>query len=93
MKTKIKDDSFIINDKEYCRYEIYIEAYSYKNSMRFSVKRNKNLDKEFKAAVEMCREENKIHEISTSFGIYGQLYKAVKCIDRATCKIIKEVNL
>lgn len=33
MKTEIKNDSFIINDKEYCRYEIYIEACSYKNSM------------------------------------------------------------
>lgn len=92
MKTKIKDDSFIINDKEYCRYEIYIEACSYKNSMRFSVKRNKNLDKEFKTAVEMCREENKNYEIPTLSNC-GKLYKAVKLIDRATCKIIKEINL
>lgn len=70
-------------DKDVSRYEIYIEGYHYTNSMRFPIKNQSFIEKEFNSAIELCNAENEKD-------IFKRVYRTVKVIDRAKAQIIKE---
>lgn len=81
----MKIDAAIIKfpNKDIARYEIYIEAYHYTDSMRFPIKNQSFIEKEFNSAIELCNAENEKD-------IFKRVYRTVKLIDRAKAQIIKE---
>ena len=81
----MKIDAAIIKfpNKDIARYEIYIEAYHYTDSMRFPIKNQSFIEKEFNSAIELCNAENEKN-------IFKRVYRAVKVIDRAKAKIVME---
>jgi hypothetical protein len=70
-------------DKDISRYEIFIEAYNYTDSMRFPIKNQSLIESEFNSAIELCNQENEKD-------VFKRVYRAVKVIDRAKAQIIKE---
>lgn len=81
MKTDV--DIIKLPNKDISRYEIYIEAYHYTNSMRFPIKNQSLIKDEFNSAIELCKQENEKY-------VLRRVYRAVKVIDRAKAQIIKE---
>lgn len=81
----MKIDAAIIKfpNKDIARYEIYIEAYHYTDSMRFPIKNQSFIEKEFNSAIELCKQENEKDSLK-------RFYRAVKVIDRAKAKIVME---
>jgi hypothetical protein len=81
----MKIDAAIIKfpNKDIARYEIYIEAYHYTDSMRFPIKNQSFIEKEFNSAIELCNAENEKD-------ILKRVYRTVKVIDRAKAKIVME---
>lgn len=73
-------------DKDISRYEIFIEACHYINSMRFLIKNQSLIESEFNNAIELCKQENEKC-------VLRRVYRAVKIIDRAKAQIIKEYKL
>lgn len=80
---KTNEEVIKLTNKEIARYEIFIEAYDRNKHMRFPIKRSALIEDEFKAAIDMCNNENK--KI-----FFTHIYKAVKVIDRAKAKIVME---
>lgn len=78
---RVTEDTIQLSTREICRYEILCEGVEYQDSVRFPVKRGKNAESEFNVAVDMCKSDN------IKYGM-GRIYKSVKLIDRAKCKVI-----
>ena len=81
----VTENTIKLSTKEISRYEIFIEAVNHNESLRFPVKTKKHVEKEFLAAVSMCRQEN---WKSKPF----RIYRCVKAIDRANCDILLQTD-
>lgn len=84
MKTDV--DIIKLPNKDISRYEIFIEACHYINSMRFPIKNKSLIESEFNSAIELCKQENEKY-------VLKRVYRAVKVIDRTKAQIIKEYKL
>ena len=78
---RFTENTIQLSTKEIFRYEILCEGVKYQDSVRFTVKIGKNAESEFNVAVSMCESDNDLCSM-------GRIYKSVKLIDRAKCKVM-----
>lgn len=93
----MKIDAAIIKfpNKDIARYEIYIEAYHYTDSMRFPIKNQSFIEKEFNSAIELCNAENEKDILKRVYlkELYAEKYINGSLMKYTNIKIRKDAYL